>query len=332
MLRSIVVKGLVLAVALSASFLSVAASPEVEAPAPRDPRLERLFSQLEDGGLPRDMALHWHLAAFMGDPPRRHGSELRAAAEASPRDRLVQWMWADATDADAGCTAADPCPGRAMALARLEPDNSVAWWPAVAEASRRGDQSEVTRLIGRMAVATRHDDVFVDAAEAWYAAQAVVAISPAELSELRRNMGADTTQDSAAIVAGIAMSAAMALPSLGPLAAVCDARKTPVAASRAEACARAGRRMQLGGNTMIVRTMGHMLLDRSGGATAADAGVHRRNQWLGKESSRLQATRDSSAELRRYFDDLLATRDEYSAIERQIVRLHGSVDPSSDQR
>jgi hypothetical protein len=303
-----------------------AAAPSGNAAGPERSEHEDRLSALLDGGLPRDRAMHaWMFR--LHDTGTSDPSALRQAASEAPRDRLVQWLWANAEDAMAGCSAAAPCGDRAMALARLEPDNGAAWLPALDAASRRGDADGISHVLARMADASTFDDLFVDTAEAWYAAEALVPLTPAELARVRANVGPGATGESFAIIAAIARAAAFPLPSLRPLMDGCHAGRDPRAAERRDDCVRIGRAM-LASHTMVSRSIGFGLLERTGAATPADAEANRRARWLATESNTMTPTLESNGdEMRRYFSDLLATRDEYQAMERRIVRGHGRVDP-----
>ena len=94
---------------------------------------------------------------------------LRRAAQMAPRDPLVQRIWARASTAASGCQSDDSCVGRAEAEARLEPDNAAAWEPVVAAAMRNHDLPNAERALARMAIATRYDDHFGEAALAFRA-------------------------------------------------------------------------------------------------------------------------------------------------------------------
>jgi hypothetical protein len=321
-----------LGLGIGTAALSVAAAPApVETPpADLSTRELRLSAMLSDGGLPRDRAMHallarWHSEMGLAAPGAF--AELREAADDAPRDRLVQWLWANADDAVSGCSAQAPCPDRAMALAALEPDNGAAWLPALGEAARRGDAERVDHMITRMADATRFDGLFVDSAEAWYAAEALVPMTPAEVATIRAAGSGYTTGEHLAIVAAIARAAAFPMPALKPLMDGCRDDGAPRTAARREACRRIGRTMFESG-TMLPRSIGFRLLEVTGAATPADAAAMRRAQWLVRETYRVAPSLETDADaMRRYFADLVATRDEYQAMERHIVRGRGRLDP-----
>jgi hypothetical protein len=317
-----------------AALAPAAAADQAETPAPDFLSHElRLAALLSNGGLPRDRAMHawlarWHAA--MDSTAPMSPAELRDAAAEAPRDRLVQWLWATADDVAAGCSAQAPCPDRALALATLEPDNGAAWLPALAEAARLRDADRTDRLIARMGDATRFEELFVDSAEAWYAAEALVPMTPAEVARMRAAGSGYTTGEQLAIVAAIARAAAMPMPALQPLLDGCRADRDPRATARRAACERIGRTMFDSGTT-ISRSIGFRLLEATGAASAADAVAMRRGRWLVQENNRVAPSLETDADaLRRYFADLVATRDEYKAMERRIVRGGGRIDPPRD--
>jgi hypothetical protein len=111
-------------------------------------------------------------------------------------------------------------------------------------------------------------------------------------------------------------------------ATACNPARDPAAAGRHGACARVGRAMQQGGTSMLVRSIGRSVLARSGEGTPADDADARRSRWIAEECGRLKPSLDEDPEaLRRYFADLVATRDEYAAMSRRIVRAHGRTQP-----
>jgi hypothetical protein len=319
-----------LAVACAAAGTAFASTTEPSTTLPISSHEHRLAESLASGGLPRDRAMHAWLARFhqeMGDAGAVVPGELRQAAADAPRDRLVQWLWANADDVVAGCSTASPCADRAMALAVLEPDNAAAWLPVLSAASRRGDAGRVDELLTHMAGASTFDALFVDSSEAWYAAEALVPWSPAELAASRADGGVSASAESLAIYAAIARAAAFPMPSLKPLLDACQADRDPRAAARHGDCVRIGR-VLLGSGTMLPKSLGFSLLQRIGAATPTDADAARRARWLTIESMRVAPSMETDGDaLRRYFSDLVATRDEYQAMERRILRGRGRVEP-----
>jgi len=319
-----------LGVAFSAAGLSFASAPAPPSLPPISSHELRLAELLGSGGLPRDRAMHASMSHFHAQMGDAHGvipGELRQAAADAPRDRLVQWLWANADDVTAGCSTDTPCADRAMALARLEPHNAAAWLPALSTASRGRDADRVDQVLAHMAGASSYDELFVDSSEAWYAAEVLVPLSPSELAAMRADGGMTANGESLAVYAAIARAAAFAMPSFQPLVDACRVDRDPRAAARRADCERIGR-VLLGSGTMLSRRLGFSLLQRIGAATPADAEAARRARWVWTESMRVSPSMDTDADaLRRYFSDLVATRDEFQAMERRIVRGRGRVEP-----
>jgi hypothetical protein len=118
---------------------------------------------LEQSKAPRDWALASQLLGTVVDDykiPHERAVLLRKAVEAAPSDHLVRWMWADA-DADVSesdCGTPSECANRSAALARLEPDNAVAWLPVLGRAWDDHDAAAKDNAIARIATAKRFDE------------------------------------------------------------------------------------------------------------------------------------------------------------------------------
>ena len=128
----------------------------------------QLMLSLNKSKSPRDWAL---LGEILGHdkngPVHAGGAMLRKAAAAAPMDRVVQQLWANASLDGSGCDSQHPCPDRATAWARLEPDNDVAWFPVVAAASLAKGIPAIDAAIEQFAHASRYDDSIGDLLRAW---------------------------------------------------------------------------------------------------------------------------------------------------------------------
>jgi hypothetical protein len=321
---------------LTIALVALLASTTSTTPA-QDP--DQAFSQysrqlsvaLDNSNSPRDWALQsqniW-LEAGAGEftRPGGRGELLRKAAQAAPNDRLVQWLWANAEPARSGCDAAHPCPGRAAALARLEPDNAAAWMPVLDEAARVNDASGVDAALARMAAATHHDDLFVETALAWEALYRRYPL-PAEMARHAADEATPASTGSAAgaapalaIVAAIARAAAM--PSSAQAMRACDRDNNPqAAATRFDNCGRIGRLMQADGLTVMARRLGAGYLRRSRTIAATDLAAVRELDWRLRQSFPLVRQFESDpVALQRYFADLASTGSEIAAQELLLHR------------
>jgi hypothetical protein len=319
------------------------------APTPQTQDLDEAFRQysrrlsvaLDNSNSPRDWALQarnvW-LDADAAEVSRAggHVDMLRKAAQAAPNDRLVQWLWANAEPARSGCDAAHPCPERAAALARLEPDNAAAWIPVLDEAARVGDVAGVDAALARMAAATRHDDLFVETALAW---EALYRRYPLPEDMARHAAGEATpasTRSAAGAAPALAIIAAIARAAAMPLSAqairACDRDKNPQApVARFENCGRIGRLMLGTGNTVIARRFGAAYLRRSRTTAAADLAAERVLEWRLRQSLSLARQFESDpAEMQRYFADLASTGSEVAAQELYLQRAGIALTPPAD--
>jgi hypothetical protein len=287
-----------------------------------------LQDHLASSTTPRDQLIRWEFQRWRVDtmPGAKHvatkssGPSLREIAARAPGDRLVQWMWAKSSASDSGCAGPPACPGRDSALARLEPDNGIAWLPVLERAWDEGDEAGVDAALSRMAAGSRFDDRFVEYAAAWAEVEDrfpdYVGARDAALSKSEQGYPSDLTS----IVSGVAVSAASAIPSLGTLANVCNRGKHPEAsAARFERCAAVGRLMLGKGSSAMSRSVGFMLIGRSTELTAQDLSDYRAFRWTMRQAIGTQMN-GKPDEMRRYFADLFQTGDELLAMQRQVAR------------
>ena len=328
--------GLVLASVLASAPAAVSAA-ETEG----NLHLDRMVSSLRASSAPRDQALATLLynSSMLSDAKEKNwrGPALRRAAENAPNDRLVQWLWAVASEDISGCDAAHPCPERRMALARLEPDNAAAWLPTGSDAWNRRDDAALDLLIEHMARADFHDELFAEAAVALndayrrYPIPATVTAAWAARETLESGLTAEFDPESAGMIAAIAIAAAIALPGTATLQA-CDREKNPAAAmARAETCGRLGRMLLTDGRTLWSTSIGTLVLKRSKTITDDDIALIRGLRWRSQQSTNLSARFQSDmAGFHQYFTDLESTRSELRAQELLLQRAGIALTPPKD--
>lgn len=289
----------------------------------------QLDALLAPSRAPRDQALRWELGRWrpgMGTITATPAVSLRDAATRGATDRLVQWLWARATPAESGCVDARPCPGRAHALATLEPGNGAAWLPVLEQAWDDENDAAMEAALSRMAKAQAFDDLFIEYAGALAEVENRFPAYLAARSAVLAGSARVDSSDVASIVSAIARSAASAIPSMMTLVNVCDRGKHPEApATRFARCGAIGHLMLGEATSLQSRVIGLAILRRSGQLTAQDELASRRLRWTAKQSADLDL--EDPAELRRYFSDLLRTNGEVAAMERQLARAGKPAQP-----
>ncbi len=290
--------------------------------------LQQLVALLEPSTSPRDQALRAKLMQLPSADPGQAaqaalgGVILRRAAAAGATDRLVQWLWATASDADAGCTTASACPERDGSLARIEPDNAAAWLPIFDRAWADDDSAGTDTALARMAEAIRFDDFFVEVSGAWVGVMGrFPEISAAQYVQGSASMRVDDAEV-ASIITGIAIGAGTGmLPSLLSLAHACDRGKEPLAGSlRFERCTKIGRTMAHQGTSLSAQMIGLALVRRTGQWSVQDAAMERELRWRQHNGIPAIPSEKDAAGLKRYFSDLQATGNESLAINRAMAR------------
>ena len=316
---------------LAAALATATADAAPEAPDHRQQLARQYWTGLADrivrDGTPRDRALLSQFPYHGADGltgSAREGRQLRIASERAPTDELVQWLWASASPAASGCSASDPCPDRAMASARLTPDNARAWLPVLEAAQAAGDREATSAVLGRMASASHFSEPFAPVVDAWRdllrraplpeAALFDEAGQPEHGPEARRYRDA---------VAGVAAAAAMAMPIQG-LYRHCDVKATPAPSATDIGRCRQVARLMLRAPTLIQRSLGEALMRRAGGEP-----VDWKRQQLWWLSAQFALDRDH-AEAMRYFDDLHDTQSEIRAIELALQRAGKPLTPPAD--
>ena len=287
----------------------------------------RLVQLLGPSTSPRDQALRaalLHFPTVSAAPAAQAGEAgaiLRRAASAGAADKLVQWMWANASDADAGCTSASPCPERDGALARIDPGNAAAWLPVLGRAWADDDAAGTDASLARMAAATGYDDFFVESSGAWVEVFGRFPEISAAQHDIAMASRAIADPDVTAIISGIAISSAFTIPDLAALTRACNRGKEPLAdPMRFERCARIGRMMASRGTSMIAQMIGLAVIRRSGHWSADDAAVERVAKWRQAQSIRAIPSEQDAAAFKQYFSDLQSTGSESEAIARALTR------------
>ncbi|MBS0456847.1 MAG: hypothetical protein JSS44_05900 [Proteobacteria bacterium] len=260
--------------------------------------MRELVRTLRDSASPRDRALASQLLPVV---PATDGSEpasaeqaasgklLRAAAQAAPDDALVQALWVNADPRLSGCDVKNPCPRRADALARLQPDNAAAWVPLVDAAWQRKDTAGIDAALAKMAKARDYDDFLGQALKAWMDVYARHPL-PVPTSD---PAAARFSPRATALVAAMGMASATALSPFDKVVKSCQRQMNPDAPpSRFRDCAQIGRTLLVHGDSLLGRMIGRGLLRVSGQATPADVEPARNAQWQQENWMRLTATAD----------------------------------------
>ena len=314
----------------------LAAALTANAPAaPQEQSLEagqrewRAFhAAIKHDGTPRALALASRLPWLDDGDPIPHaqaaGRSIRDAARRAPADELVQWLWASSPVQSSGCDADDPCPERAMALARITPDNAMAWAPVVEAALARHDQAGIDEALQRMSEAPYYEDMFAKSVDAW---RDLLSRHPLPGSAMTLEGKPATTQaerDVSLSVAATALAAAQLVTTVG-VYTYCDAKAVPaVPPANLARCQRIARLM-LDSPTVMGRNFGNGILRRAGGTP--DPGFGRQTQWW---MSAMIAAQGDTAELSRYFADVHSTGSEIRTIEFALQRAGKPLRPPAD--
>ena len=282
---------------------------------------EALVRALQRSASPRERAMStqvYEIGVDQSSTSAQRGRLLRNAARAAPADVLVQSMWANASPEESGCESRSPCPERRSAFAQLEPDNAIAWMPALSDMNPIKDEAGIQEILGEMAGSMRADDHFVDLIEEW-------------LRIFRSMPVPSTEQDRDPSMDAAFAQAVSSLPNYFSFYKACKRSDLPEApAARFELCAAAGRKLRDGSETLLSRALGAAIVNASGAATGEDREIRRRLRWVQHSSVEMNKAEDSAADARLYFSDLLATRSELKAIELKMARSGVAPTPPAD--
>ena len=308
--------------------------------------LASLETSLRKSPYPRDRALatlmmeqvpEYH--ALTADETALRGALLRGAAEVAPEDVLVQWLWTNATVADSGCDASNPCPQRIEAAARVQPDNGAAWDPVVFTAFAAGNIPAAESALQKMAQATHFDDQHGVTLKAWMEIFQRYPMPDAMAIDLKRSAFATTpmanfdAQTRNFTIAETYAVPAAAQPYGWPVGQ-CDRSKHPQASQqRMRDCAQVGRVMLTRSTSLLYGRIGRALLRVSGQATATDDANARVEAWQLEQASTAPApTReDKTVELMNAIAaDWLETGDEVQVNQRRVQRAGIPLTPPAD--
>jgi len=286
--------------------------------------LARLRETLRSSPSARDRALgsqFFGVGPFDEKEQLLRGRELRAAAQAAPTDRLVQYLWTMNAGPMSGCDERAPCPERRLAATRAEPDNGMAWLSAANLGKEERASPKVDVLLARAADSERFDTHFVDLVRSW---SQVYKANPLPPEAIANALGASqwTNVDEAGMVMAIAQSAVFA--SSGSPRLMCRRHDLPqLPEARFALCARLGRKIMHLANSTIEQKLGYSLIKTAGVTpTAEDEAFYRRLQWRERAASGYFEPSQNPGEFRAYFADLLSTNDEGRAQELVLAR-HG---------
>ncbi|MEO7477691.1 MAG: hypothetical protein ABIT64_00470 [Lysobacteraceae bacterium] len=314
----------------AASAAPAPTSPNVSAPARADV-WDAIGQSLRNSASPRDWALASQIIFESGDEAslaakrRAGGALLRKAAEAAPKDAFVQWLWANAMPDMVGCDAHAPCPDRAAALAKLEPDNGAAWVPVINAAMDANNMRDADVALAHAVAATRYDERWFVSWKAWrdiYRRYPILT---------NRDPSDPFTADAEMSADGMAfsMAGATGVPAYAPLVRGCTRAKHPQAtAAHFEDCGKLGRLMLKQGMTLLAQSIGAGILRVSGTAKADDRAAARIAEWRQHQHATLPF--DQPSEIRAYVADLERTGNEVEAQQLQLRRAGLSLTPPAD--
>ncbi|MEO8742592.1 MAG: hypothetical protein ABI365_05300 [Lysobacteraceae bacterium] len=316
----------------SAAAAPAATKPDVPAPALAHAWLE-LGQSLRNSASPRDWALASQIFVESGDEAasaakwRARGALLRKAAEAAPKDAYVQWLWANAMPAMVGCDAHAPCPERAAALAKLEPDNGAAWVPIINAAMAANNMHDADAALAHAVAATRYDERWSTSWKAW---RDVYRRYPLPATHDQSDPFAADAEMSADGMA-FSMAGATGVPAYAPLVRGCTRARYPQAtAAHFEDCGKLGRIMLKQGITMLAQSIGAGILQVSATANADDRAAARSVEWRQHQYATHALPFDQPSEIRAYVADLERTGNEVEAQQLQLRRAGLSLTPPAD--
>ncbi|HEY2344854.1 MAG TPA: hypothetical protein VGH80_03100 [Xanthomonadaceae bacterium] len=285
-----------------------------------------LARQLQKSDSPRD----WALSAQLLDTRPASGANLRErlailqkAAHAAPDDRMVQGLWADVA-LDGHCKAKMAC-GNPSALSRLEPDNGIAWLPAVDRAWRAGNPRVTDAAIARLAQSSRYNEHIGEAIAAW---RDVLQRFPPPKPD-----GANVTAEGGHVLE-LAFDEAVetAIPSAASLVDACSRAKHPNAgAKRFQDCGRIARVMMGRSQTLVGRSFGVAVLRASHTGTPADVERVRTVTWQAEQAGKFAAAIAADPVARQNYMNLIQSNDsEMPAIHYDLTIFGMALTPPPD--
>jgi hypothetical protein len=275
--------------------------------------------QLQKSAAPRDGALGSQLLETpvpSGADLSQRARILQKAAAAAPNDRLVQTLWANLPVPVAHGRRHQQYPGHWMALARLEPDNGVAWIAVVDHAWKSGDMRAADAALARMAAAESYNEHLGEAVGAW---RDVFHRYPPPQAQMLPGVGtASTRQDRSDLVFNEA-----ALSSAPPIESLLDAcrpwRNPHAGTKRFRTCGKIGRLMMRRSQTMLGRLVGVAILRSSHQGNASDIGMIRTVGWENEQYAKIMAAMAGNPYAKQGYLDLLQRTDsEMQAIQYEL--------------
>jgi len=288
---------------------------------------DQLSTQMRTSASARERAL---FARISFDDPKAGGKALREAAQAAPTDPLVQFLWSTIGSGEwSGCDAASPCPEQAMAWARAEPSNGLAWLPPFNDLYKSGDEKAIDEAIAQMARAQAYDDHVIDAWQAYRKAIAARPMPAQVEATVGTALGTESLhprEDAEGIMA-MAYAATLPLP-LNSLTRACRREAHPdLAPARFENCARIGRAILDSNSSMILKTIATAVVRVSGQQNDADREAKRVLYW--RQQAAVEAmNRPHGAE--GYFADLVSTGSETRAQDLLLTRQGVALTPPKE--
>jgi hypothetical protein len=214
-------------------------------------------------------------------------------------------MWAIASDAEAGCDARSPCPGRRLAHARVEPGNAVAWIPAFPDAGEKASEAAVEGVLEKMAAADRADDHSSRA----FARRTTLVRRPLAARVQTRTLPVPRARRTGSAGGGCRGGRGDGGKQLGGAAAesLPEQEQVQAPARRFELCAQAGRGFMRNGTSFMDGKPGLRAGAELPGGYGGGRLERRRSQWRQQAMADLASVFDKPQEADLYFTDLLAT-------------------------
>jgi hypothetical protein len=286
---------------------------------------------LTNSASPRLWALAWLLSEenehTSDTAKKRQGALLRKAAEAAPKDRLVQWMWSWAEPETSGCDAKSPCPDRASAYAMLESDNGAAWVRVFNAAWIANDVPAATSALLRIAQSPRFDEPIGDEFNAWKSY-----FSNSQPPQLDRRLTPYEKVETSP--AGIALGEILEapFPNYYLLVRACTRSKQSEASKeRFKNCGKVGRLMLEHSNQFFGQVMGGTLIRLSGTADTKDVETARVMRWQFDRFFKLLNTMSTDASVfSDYLVDFEASGSDVESTRKAMQRMDTPLNPPAD--
>jgi hypothetical protein len=295
--------------------------------------LGRVFTSLVASNTPRSLILASTIRDMLEPNIAANASDKRdlivQAERNAPRDVFVQWHVAMISGTVTLLAVKQPVPlyvtDAATTLLDIDADNGVSWLVPLAVAAQAGSETDITRILEKIAASKRFEEYSVDMILEWLPFMRADPLPKGILPPVQ------ASDEAIALLSAIALTMRSTHDMASHLFAACAPDAARISSERQDACLAVGKLLSSKANTMADQRVGARMLGVAGESDPEYLKAMRETEWLSVQGAKaFNVQFNDLAGVVRFEKDLAETHSDVAATRRLLARTGIPLTPPTD--